>query len=191
MADATRVQNAFTENGGLLGALTSGAKDVLDSVIPPLRGYGPYMTGSRAIVKINHKLYGFAFAVSYTINTTYEENLTIDSYVPVELMPTRISVSGTLGAFYVPGRSATKSLIQANLSSFPMHRYITIEISDQATGQIVFKTNKAMITSKTQALNAGELSTVQLTWKAIGWRDEMIPAEPPDQWLDPSVPTPP
>lgn len=188
MVDKTKVQNAFTENGGLLGALTSGLKDAVDSVIPPLRGYGPYMTGSRAIVKINHKLYGFAFAVSYTINTTYEENWAIDSYVPVELMPTKISVSGTLGAFYVPGRSPTKSLIQANLSSFPMHKYITIEISDQATGQIIFKTERAMITSKTQSLEAGTLSVTQLTWKAIGWRDEMIPAVPIDQAWPPFIP---
>lgn len=188
MADKTKVQNAFTETSGISGALTGMANEAINSAVPTLRGYAPYMTGSRAIVKINHKLYGFAFAVSYTINTGYEENWAIDSYVPVELMPTRISVSGTLGAFYIPGRSPTKSLIQANLSSFPMHKYITIEISDQTTGQIVFKTERAVITSKTQSLNAGELVTTQLTWKAIGWRDEMIPAIPDGQTTSSPLP---
>ena len=40
------------------------------------------------------------------------------------------------------------------------------------------KTNKAVITNRSQNLQAGELSTIQLSWKALGWVDELVPSEP-------------
>jgi hypothetical protein len=80
--------------------------------------------------------------------------------------------------FHVPGKGPAKQLVQANVLSFLFHKYITIEITDQTTGQLIFKTEKAMITNKSQSLVAGELSTIELQWKAIGWMDEMTPSYP-------------
>jgi len=179
---SSKVKNAFTEGGTLTGVVGGLADSITRSAVgglSPLNNFGRYMTGSRAIIKVNDKLFGFAFAVSYNINTEYVENNTIDSYVAEELMPTRISVSGTLSMFHIPGKGPTKELVQANVMSFLMHKYITIEIRDQTTDEIVFKTNKAVITNKNQTLQAGELSTIQLTWKALGWVDELeMPKEP-------------
>jgi hypothetical protein len=179
-----KVKNAITESSTLSG-ITSGLTDNLlksaVSAASPLNNLGRYMTGARAIIKVNDKLFGFAFAVNYNINTEYQENNTIDDYVAYELMPTRISVNGTLSMFHVPGKGPTAEgqLVQANVLSFLMHKYITIEISDQMTGQVLFKTNKAVITNKQQSLQAGELSTIQLSWKALGWVDELgVPYTP-------------
>jgi hypothetical protein len=180
----SKIKNAITEGSTLTG-ITSGFTDNLlksaAGAISPLNNLGRYMTGARAIIKVNDKLFGFAFAVSYSINTEYQENNTIDDYVAYELMPTRISVNGTLSMLHVPGKGPTAEgqLIQANVLSFLMHKYITIEISDQMTGQVLFKTNKAVITNKQQSLQAGELSTIQLSWKALGWVDELgVPYTP-------------
>jgi len=176
------VKNALTESGTLTGAVSGLTDSILKSAVgglSPLNNFGRYMTGARAIIKINDKLFGFAFAVNYNINTEYAENQTIDDYVAYELMPTRISVNGTLSMFHVPGKGPTNQLVQANILSYLMHRYITIEISDQTTGQTIFKTNKAVITSKAQSLQAGELSTIQLSWKALGWVDEMTQPDYP------------
>lgn len=176
-----KIKNAFTEGGTLTGAVSGLADSLLNSAIgglSPLNNFGRYMTGSRAIVKVNDKIFGFAFSVTYNISTEYEENRTIDNPVAYELMPTRLTVSGTLSMFHVPGRGPTKELVQANVLSYLMHKYITIEISDQTTGQTIFKTNKAVVTNKSQTLQSGEISTIQLTWKALGWADEMIPFEP-------------
>ena len=179
---ADKVKNAFTEASTLTGAVSGLAESLLNSAVgalSPLNSFGRYMTGSRAIIKVNDKLFGFAFGVSYNINTEYVENNTIDEYLAYELMPTRISVNGTLSMFHIPGKGPTVELVQSNILSFLMHKYITIEISDQTSGKVIFKTNKAVITGKQQSLQAGELSTIQLTWKAIGWVDEMMdPKEP-------------
>jgi hypothetical protein len=180
----SKIKNAITENGTLSGVVSGLADNLVKSAvgaISPLNNFGRYMTGARAIIKVNDKLFGFAFGVNYSINTEYQENNTIDDYVAYELMPTRISVNGTLSMFHVPGKGPTAEdqLVQANVLSFLMHKYITIEISDQMTGQVIFKTNKAVITSKQQSLQAGELSTIQLSWKALGWVDELgVPYTP-------------
>lgn len=167
------IKNAFDES-----ISTAVSSQLLNSAVgaaSPLNNFGRYMTGSRAVIKINGKLFGFAFGVSYNISTAAEENWTIDDYTPYELMPSKVTVTGTLGMFHIPGKSPTAQLVQANLLSYLMHRYVTIEISDQMTGQKIFKTERAVITNKSQTLTAGEISTIQLSWKAIGWIDEFTP----------------
>jgi hypothetical protein len=176
-----QVQNEFTAAGTVTGSVGALAENLVSSAVgalSPLNNFARYMTGARAIIKVNGKLFGFAYGVNYTINTPHEEVWTIDDWTAYELAPQRISISGTLGMFHVPGKSPTEQLVQANVLSYLMHKYITIEISDQMTGEKIFKTERAVITSKSQNLNAGELSTINLTWKAIGWIDELTPKYP-------------
>ena len=176
---ADKVNNAFTKTApgsGLVDSLLNSTAASLN----PIQPVSPYLSGGRAIIKINDRLFGFAFGVNFQINTEYVENNTIDEYLAYELMPTRITVNGTLSMFHIPNKSPTKRLIQANVLSYLFHKYVTIEITDQHTGQTIFHTKKAVITSKNQSLQAGELSTIQLSWKAIGWVDELTPSQPID-----------
>ncbi len=168
--------------GGLLGNVVGALEEDVISLGSSLANIGTsshkYMTGSRAVIKVNGKLLGFAHSASYRINTDYVENNTIDDFTPYELMPTRITVSGQLGMFHIPGKGVTKELIQSNILSFLHHRYIGITIRDRKTDNLIFQTEKAVITEKYEELKAGELTSVVLTFKAIGWVDEMVPAFP-------------
>jgi hypothetical protein len=164
-----------------LQGVTDLANDLVDSSLgslSPLNNFGRYLTGSRAIIKLNDELFGFAFGVSFNISTANDEIWTIDDWTPFELAPKRISVDGTLSMFHIPGKGPTRELVQANVLSFLFHKYITIEIQDQTTGQKIFETRKAVITSRRQSINAGELSKIELTWKSIGWIDELTPFYP-------------
>lgn len=177
----SQVKNAFTDSGTLSGAVGGLAESLVNSAVgaaSPLNNFGRYMTGARAIIKVNGKLFGFAFGVNYNIATPHDEVWTIDDWTPYELAPQRITISGTLGMFHIPGKGPAAELVQANVLSFLMHKYITIEITDQMTGQKIFKTERAVITNKNQILQAGDISTIQLTWKAIGWLDELTPKYP-------------
>ena len=62
--------------------------------------------------------------------------------------------------------------MQANILNFLDQKYITIEARDQQTDQLLFFTNKAMITDRSQTVRSGELSKMTLNWTAIGWKDE-------------------
>lgn len=174
----TTIKNAITSSGTIAGTIGGVAESLLNSAVgsmSPLNNYARYMTGARAIIKVNGKLFGFAFGVNYNISTPHEEVWTIDDWTAYELAPQRISINGTIGMFHIPGKGPTAELVQANVLSFLMHKYITIEITDQTTGQKIFKTERAVITNKQQILQAGDISTIQLTWKAIGWIDELTP----------------
>lgn len=139
-----------------------------------------YASGARCILKINDQIVGFAFGVSWRINTTAVEINTIDNYFPAELVPQRITVEGTISALHIPGTSATTEGWQGDALSFLFHNYITIEVRDSVTDSILFLTRKAMIVSRQEEVRVDSLASVTLSFRAIGWRDEKEPALPED-----------
>lgn len=139
---------------------------------------GKYLTGARVTLKINRQLVGFAFGITWKIDTLAVENNTIDDYMPHELIPTRIHVTGTISALHIPGQSPTKKQIQSNVLSFLFHQYVTIEARDSQTDEILFYTSKAVITSRQETINSGEIAKMTLNFTAIGWRDELEPTKP-------------
>lgn len=161
--------------GGAVDAALEDAASIGGNLANAGKSTHKFMTGSRAVIKLNGKLAGFAHSVTFRVNTSQVDVLTIDDWTPYEIAPSRVSVEGTLGMFYVPGKGASSELLQSNVLSFLHHRYITIEIRDRKTDELIFTTNKAVITSRYQELKAGELSNVVLNFKALGWADEMVP----------------
>ena len=134
-----------------------------------------FLSGARITLKVNNKLVGFAFGISWTINTMVTEINTIDDYMPYELAPQRITVEGTISALHLPGVSANTENWQADVLSFLFQPYISIEARDSATNQIVFATDKAMILSRSEDIKVDSLSNVTIRWRAIGYIDEKTP----------------
>jgi len=164
-----------------VGAIAQGvAENVLSQAgtVFTTRPGAKFMSGSRTVLRVNGNLIGFAFQVSWNVQTEVTEIYTIDDPLPYEMAPKRISVSGTLGLFQIPGRSPQAELIQADMMSFLANKYITIEVRDSATDQLLFLTNKAMITGQSSDLSAEQLGRTQLNWKAIGWQTETTPQLP-------------
>lgn len=152
--------------------------DNINSQVSPIFSTKPlakYSSGARAIIRINNQLVGFAFSISWNIKTTHEEIYTVDDYLPYEIAPTRITVDGTIGAFHVPGRGPSAELFQSNILSYLTNRYIVIEVRDSTTNDLLFYAPKAVITSRSENVNADNLSKMTLSFKAIGWQDEKEP----------------
>lgn len=145
-----------------------------------LRPQAKYLTGARATLKINGNIVGFAFQITWNCRTEATEIYTIDDPLPWEVAPKRISVTGTLGLFQLPGDSPIAKLIQSDIATFLTNKYITIEVRDSATDNIIFQTNKAMVTGQQGEVASERLSTVVLTWTAVGWRSENAPKPIPD-----------
>lgn len=134
-----------------------------------------YASGARTILKINNRICGFAFSVSWRINTQSVEINTVDDYMPHEIAPQRVTVEGTISALHIPGKSAGTELWQPDALNFLFHKYITIEVRDSATDQLLFYTNKAVITSRQEDIRVDSLASVSLSWRAIGFQDERRP----------------
>lgn len=139
-----------------------------------------YASGPRCVLKINNEICGFAFAVSWRITTQSTEINTIDDPFAYELAPQRVAVEGTLSALHIPGESAGTKLWQPDVLNFLFQQYITIEVRDSATDQLLFYTDKAMITSRQEDIRVDSLANVQLSWRAIGYKDEREPDLPSD-----------
>lgn len=181
------MSNNKLKNTGFSDALANVGANVLDnfkgvfSALPVAK----YASGARCKIKINGKLVGFAFAVSWNVETSVTEIRTIDEYTPWELAPKHVKVSGTLSMLHIPGEGPSVSLHQSNVLNFLQQKYITIEVRDQQSDNLLFFTNKAMVTSRTENLRAEQLGDIVLTWQAIGWKDEKEPEAPKD-WKDAS-----
>lgn len=134
-----------------------------------------YSSGARTILKINGKVVGFCFDISWRINTAITEINTIDDYFPAELAPQRVTVDGSMSALHIPGQSAGTELWQPDALNFLFQQYITIEVRD-INDQLLFYTGKAMITSRAEDIRVDQLSNVNLQWRAIGFQDERTPA---------------
>lgn len=132
-----------------------------------------YASGARTILRVNGEIVGFAFSISWDINTEHKDIHGIDNYFPEDTAPTMVSVSGTIGAFHIPGKGPTAQEWQANFKSFLTHKYITIEARDTQTNELLFYTDKARIVNRSQSIQEGQLSRMQLRFKAIGWLDEI------------------
>lgn len=142
------------------------------------RAMAKYMSGARCILRMNSKIVGFAFGVSWRIQTSFTEIDSIDNILPDELAPRRIQVDGSISALHIPGRGAGIQLWQPDVLSFLFHQYITIEVRDSQTNNLLFFAPKAVITSRQEDVRVDDLAQVSLSFQAIGFRDEKTPEEP-------------
>lgn len=158
---------------GIAGNIASNISGIIST-----KANAKYESGARTTLKVNGQLVGFAFNISWRINTTVVEINTIDDYLPYELAPQRVTCEGTIGALHIPGQSIGVLLWQPDILNFLTQQYIAIEARDSATDQLIFFTDKAMITSRVEDIRVDALASVQLSFRAIGYRDERTPALP-------------
>src|SRR5690606_34227341 len=78
----------------------------------------------------------------------------------------------------LPGESPTNKNIMANALSFLFQKYVTIEVRDKKTDDILFYTNKAAISGRSESYNQDSVTETELSFIAIGWRDELPPNAP-------------
>ena len=127
---------------------------------------------------MNGKIIGFAFGISWKITTEATEITTIDDYLPYELAPSRISVTGTISAFRIPGSGPGHLVLQPDVLSFLHQRYIEIEVRDSQTDNLIFLTRRALITDRTENIRTDALAEMTMNFKAIGYADERNPQIP-------------
>jgi hypothetical protein len=137
-----------------------------------------YMSGARCVLKINGRPAAFAFNISWRIDTLYTEINAIDNPLPEELAPRVIKVSGQISALHIPGHGVGMQLWQPDVLSFLFHQYLTIEVRDSTTDQLLFYASKAVINSRQEDIRVDDLAQVSLSFQAIGFRDEKIPEVP-------------
>jgi len=163
------IQNA-TDNalGGNIGGILS------------TRPVAKYLSGARTVLRVNGKIVGFSFGISWRITTAYREINAIDNPLPEEFVPQKIKVEGSISALHIPGQGAGVQLWQPDAIGFLFHQYITIEVRDSQTDQLLFYAPKAVITTRQEEIKVDQLASVTLNFMSIGFRDEKDPTYPAD-----------
>ena len=161
---------------------TQTAQNAVDSFgsILSIKPVAKYLSGARCVLRVNGKIVGFAFGISWNIQTSAEEINTIDSYLPHELAPTRIEVSGTISGFRIPGSGPGALRMQTDMVSFLQQRYIEIEVRDSQSDNLIFLTRQALITRRSESIKTGSLADLSLEFRAIGFLDERSNPKLPD-----------
>ena len=142
------------------------------------RASAKYMSGARCILRINSRPVAFAFGISWRVDTLYTEVNAIDNPLPEELVPKAIKVSGSISALHIPGQGAGIQLWQPDVLSFLFHQYITIEVRDSTTNNLLFFAPKAVINSRQEDIKVDDLAQVSLSFQAVGFKDEKTPTVP-------------
>jgi hypothetical protein len=173
-----------TTAGTIASQLLQNATDSFGSILS-IKPVAKYLSGARCILRINGKIVGFAFGISWNIQTAVEEINTIDDYLPHELAPTRIEVSGTISGFRIPGSGPGALKMQTDMVSFLQQRYIEIEVRDSQSDNLIFLTRKALITRRSENIKTGSLADLSLEFRAIGFLDERGNPKVPVQDLVP------
>jgi len=166
------------DNFNLLESVASNAISGVGSIVAA-KPVAKYFSGARCILRVNGNILAFATGISWTIHTEAEEITTIDSYMPHELAPNRVKVNGTISGLRIPGNGPGYNLMQANMLNFAHQKYIDIEVRDSQTDNLIFQTNKALITRRSESVRSEGMAEMTLDFMAIGFIDEVVnPAKP-------------
>jgi hypothetical protein len=153
------------------------AQNVLSNFdgILSIKPMAKYLSGARCTLRMNGKIIGFAFGISWRVHTTVQPIQTIDNYEDYELAPKRVEVSGSISGFRIPGAGPGNLQLQPDVLSFLHQRYVEIEVRDSQTDNLIFYTGKALITSRSENVRTNSLAEMSLEFMAIGYQDERQP----------------
>jgi hypothetical protein len=143
-----------------------------------------FLDGGRAVIKVNNRIFGFFFSVSWNIQLEQLPIYTIDDYMPYELAPKRVRITGSLGSYVVPGESPQHHKFASDMMTYLFDRYISIRIEDSNTRSVIFETDQAIITRCGGEIQTGKPATLALEWEAISWRDDYDPLNQSIDWIN-------
>ena len=138
------------------------------------------MTGARAVLKLNGKIIALCNNVSYDISMDWTEIRGIDELIPNDLAPNSFSVKGSMSIYRVPNKSPIGEFLSQDMFRGIIWPYSTIELRDKRTDEIIFKIPRAAISSRGESFSKGQLTSTNLSFIGIGFRDEITPELLPD-----------
>jgi hypothetical protein len=160
-------------------ALARGNLEIADAKHGRNRKYPEYVTGARAVIKVNNKKVAAALNVSWSVSIEHTENRTIDSQMPWELMPGQVTVEAQLRRIIHPDTTAPNDHLFTVLQAGLHTPTATIIVSDRL-GNPLF-TAKGNFTSWSGDISAGAVGIESVRFKGIYWRDNT------QQYYDPEV----
>lgn len=126
------------------------------------------LTGSQVKVYIGGNLYSEAQSVSYTIDLGQDSIYGVDSYMPQEIRPTRVSVQGTIQAVYVGASGGPQGKdARAKINEVLYQPYVALRIKDHKNGEDLLFLPQCMIAQESMSISNKGVVRVTLNFKGI------------------------
>lgn len=126
------------------------------------------LRGADCKIFIAGKLYPAAQSLTYTINYGEQEIYGIDSQFPQEIVPTRVSVVGSITGIKVKSDGGLIAAdIRAKISKILSSPYTSLKIQDRHTGEDLLWLPQMKVTSETLQMQAKGVVTISFNFKGI------------------------
>jgi len=126
------------------------------------------LSGSLVKVYISGSLFTNVQSVNYTIDYGINEIGGVDSPFPQEVVPTRISVTGTISGLVIKGAGGLQGAgVTSKIIDVMNQSYVSIRIVDRHTDQNLLFVAQAMITNESVSVSAKGLARSSFGFKGI------------------------
>lgn len=126
------------------------------------------LAGSQIRVYLGGNLYSEAQSVNYAIDFGQDSIYGVDSYLPQEIRPTRISVQGTIQAVYVGGSGGPQGKdARGKINEVLYQPYIALRIKDVKNDEDLIFIPQCMISQESMSISAKGTVRVTLAFKGI------------------------
>lgn len=130
------------------------------------------VAGAHLKCYINGRLFGTVTAMGFNVITAHEKRREIDNPETVEHVPTIFDLQGTFGLLRARDGGLEGQGIVPFGREIPRAKYLTIELLDRITGQIIFRATEAVVTAQQWQVQAKGLMTGSFTFEASGFSNE-------------------
>lgn len=136
------------------------------------------LSGARSILSVNGSPFAAGYVLNYDLRTEQYPLYTVDSPLPAELCPDKIMVSLSMRIFRTvdndpvrlgiapPADLAGGTLVDKGFTEF---NYLTIELRDKLTDQMILYIPKASINSRSGGITAESLLSETISITGIGF----------------------
>jgi hypothetical protein len=128
-----------------------------------------YSTGARSKIRINGQLLGAATDVSWNVEANMEPLQTIDSYMPLELLPHQCLVRAELSSFIHPDYSPASQHMFTTLQAYLHTPTATLEVVDRL-GNLIFAA-RGSFTSVRGNISVKQVSKFSASFLGYYFRD--------------------
>lgn len=114
-------------------------------------------TGAGVLIKINKAVVGFATGITYNRSQGNKVIYEVDNPFPVEIMPTRYAIGGTLTGFRLRNSGGVDGqgiLDLSNVQNYFAQKYVTFEVVDRLTNLPIFFVNRALFDNDSWRVDA-------------------------------------
>ena len=139
------------------------------------------LTGSKITVSISGNVVGAGYVLSYELDTSGREILTLDNVFPSEIAPTRVGVSMSMRVYRTKDNDpvvtriapGSASLGKAEQKAFTESNYVSIEVKDHFDATVLH-IPKAWVHKRSASVAVGDFLTENWTISGIGFHGPAI-----------------